>query len=198
MKAAAVFLLAAIAVATGPAAAAEPSAVAELVDVTNRVCHSQATDPLGFDGTPDQDEQFMKANKLAYGLSPGTLERFGPDAQGILSRSIMGSRESGGDLIVLSIGGAFSRCKTMLLSPTDEAVGDEAASAFASSSLRWKEAPATNTPGAPLQKRMFISRDEAGQAYLLNMFTTTVPNSQLRLLTTVNLIPANVELPEGF
>lgn len=191
--------MAAVAVgAADPAGGPAATAIADLVDVTNSVCYPVATQELVFSGKPDSDQQVMLQKNMTFGVSSDTLKRFGRVNETILNRSIMGQRVSGADAIVVSVGGDMPGCKTVLLSASTASVTDEAAKALSASSLGWKEVPSTNQPGAPLQKRMFVRRDSKGTPYLLNLFTTSVPESQMRLFTTVNPIPDNVRLPEGF
>jgi hypothetical protein len=189
---------AAAAGAADPAAGVATSSVADLVDVTNSVCYPHATGELPFTATPAKDKQILAAKDLTAGITGETKERLGRAGFTFLSRSIMAQRASGADIIVLGVEGDMPGCKTILVSASTASVTDEAAKAFTASTLGWKEAPATNQPGAPLQKRMFVRRDGKGTPYLLNLFTTTIPNSQIRVFTTVNPIPDTVQLPEGF
>jgi len=184
--------------AADPAAGVSATSVTDLVDVTNTVCYPHATGELPFTATPEKDKQILSAKNLTDGISGETKERLGRAGFTFLSRSIMGQRTSGADIIVLGVEGDMPGCKTLLVSASTASITDEAAKAFSASSLGWKEAPSTNQPGAPLQKRMFVRRDGKGVPYLLNLFTTTIPNSQIRVFTTVNPIPDTVQLPEGF
>jgi hypothetical protein len=184
--------------AADPAAGVATSSVADLVDVTNIVCYTHATGELPFTATPAKDKQILAAKSLTAGITGETKERLGRAGFTFLSRSITAQRTSGADIIVLGVEGDMPGCKTILVSASTAGVTDEAAKAFTASTLGWKEAPTTNQPGAPLQKRMFVRRDGKGTPYLLNLFTTTIPNSQIRVFTTVNPIPDTVQLPEGF
>ena len=184
--------------AADPATGVATSSVADLVDVTNSVCYPHATGELPFTATPKKDKQILAAKNLTAGITGQTKERLGRAGFTFLSRSIMAQRPSGADVIVLGVEGDMPGCKTILVSASTAGVTDEAAKAFTASSLGWKEAPSTNQPGAPLQKRMFVRRDGKGVPYVLNLTTTTIPNSQIRVFTTVNPIPDSVQLPEGF
>jgi len=62
----------------------------------------------------------------------------------------------------------------------------------------WKEAAASNPPGANPFRRMFVRRDASGQPWLLNLYAGALPNSEIHLVATVWQVPANVVLPEGF
>lgn len=191
-------LAATAASAADPATGVATSSVADLVDVTNSVCYPHATGALPFTATPKKDKQILKAQNVSFGISGETKQRLGRAGFTFLSGSIMGQRPSGADVIVLGVEGDMPGCKTILVSASTASVTDEAAAAFTTSSLGWKEAPSTNQPGAPLQKRMFVRRDGKGVPYVLNLTTTTIPNSQIRVFTTVNPIPDSVQLPEGF
>lgn len=184
--------------AADPAPSVATSSVADLVDVTNSICYPHATGVLPFTATPEKDKQILASKNLAAGITGETKERLGRAGFTFLSRSIMAQRTSGADVIVLGVEGDMPGCKTILVSASMASFTDDAAKAFTASSLGWKEAPSTNQPGAPMQKRMFVRRDEKGTPYLLNLFTTTIPNSQIRVFTTVNPIPDSVQLPEGF
>ncbi|MET0589446.1 MAG: hypothetical protein ABWZ75_13075 [Novosphingobium sp.] len=184
--------------AADPATGVATSAVADLVDVTNSVCYPHATGELPFTATPKTDKQILAAKKLTAGITGETKERLGRAGFTFLSGSIMAQRPSGADMIVLGVEGDMPGCKTILVSASTDSVTDAAAAAFTASSLGWKEAPSTNQPGAPLQKRMFVRRDGKGVPYVLNLTTTAIPNSQIRVFTTVNPIPDSVQLPEGF
>lgn len=181
-----------------PAAGVAKTSVANLVDVTNGVCYPVATRELAFTATPKQDKQILAAKNVKAGISRDGHSRIGRAGGSFLSGAITGYRKSGADVIVLGVEGDMPGCKTILLSASTANVTDDAAKAFAASSLGWKEAPSTNQPGAPLQKRMFVARDAKGTPYLLNLFTATIPNSQIRVFTTVNPLPDTVQLPEGF
>lgn len=191
-------LAASAASAADPATGVAASAVADLVDVTNSVCYPHATGELTFTATAAKDKQILAGKNVTAGISGETKQRLGRAGFTFLSRAIAGQRKSGEDLIVLGVEGDMPGCKTLLVSASAASVTDDVAQAFAASPLGWKEAPSTNQPGAPLQKRIFVRRDEKGVPYVLNLFSTTIPNSEIRVFTTVNPIPDNIQLPEGF
>lgn len=185
--------------AADPAAGvATSSSIADFVDVTNSVCYPHATGELPFTATPAKDKQILAAKNLTAGITGETKQRMGRAGFTFLSGAIAGQRESGADIIVLGVEGDMPGCKTIFVSASTSSVTDEAAKAFTASPLGWKEAPSTNQPGAPIQKRMFVRRDDKGTPYLLNLLTPTIPNSQIRVITTVNPLPDSAQLPEGF
>lgn len=191
-------LAASTASAADPASGVAASSVADLVDVTNSVCYQHATGSLPFTATPAKDKKILASKNLTAGITGETKERLGRAGFTFLSRSIAAQRVSGADVIVLGVEGDMPGCKTILVSASTAGFTDDAAKAFMASALGWKEAPSANQPGAPMQKRMFVRRDDKGTPYLLNLFTTTIPESQIRVFTTVNPIPDTVQLPEGF
>ena len=183
--------------AMGPLpATAQASPAAELVDVTMGVCYGLATGEVKLGGSLDDDTKALKSKNVAFGLRQATMDRLGRQSLGLVSRSLIGERISGEASVILAVGGAMPGCRSILLSKTVDGQDISVAKLFVDAG--WKEAPATNAPGAALNRRIFVRRDAKGQPYLVNMFTSSSPQSDVRIITTVNAIPPGVQLPEGF
>lgn len=141
----------------------------------------------------------MEAFGLGYGIGGEIYDRFGA-ASGILNRAVMGNIAVDGDLVVLAIGGAMPGCKTILLSTSSDDLQEDVAILLGALQPSWRELPFDRSrPGTSVTMRRFIYRDGSGAAFLLNLILApAMPNSQMKLVATVNAIPANVVIPEGF
>lgn len=193
-------LLAAVAAtASGAAPLAEPRSLAsDVVSVSTDICYRLARQEIVLGGGIEADTAVLASGGVSFGIANGGYERLGREGVGLLSRAVLGSRSSGPDLVVLAIGGQVPGCKTMAVAKDAGSLFSDIALKLTAKGVDWREAPASNSPGAPIQKRMFVKRDAAGQAYLMNVFAITLPASELRVLTTVNAVPPGVILPEGF
>jgi hypothetical protein len=182
--------------AAAPAAPTMPSSAAELVDATVDICLPVAKEELKLGASVEQDEKALKLRKMSFGLGSATMGKLGRSGIGLISRSLIGERVVGDDVIVLAVGGAMPGCRSILVSKVSD--GHDAKVAELLLMSGWKEAPATNASGAAIIRRMFVRRDGKGQPYLINMMTGTLPASDIRVITTVNPIPPGVQLPQGF
>ena len=174
---------------------ASPGASA-LSEVISQVCQRFAAGDLAFGQSLEGDARLLADVKIASGLQNETLERLGREGVGLIAQSLIGERAAGSDTVVLAVGGQVPGCRSILLSKETGPLADQAASALVAAG--WREAPASNAPGAPLLRRMFVKRDAKGDAFLVNLFAGSLPQSDFRLMTTVNRVPSGVELPKGF
>jgi hypothetical protein len=174
------------------------SAVVNLANLTNDVCFKVASNELSFGTNIDDDQKSISAAGFQYGIQQQIYERFGRQYEAILNRATMAHQVSGDDVVVLADGGAAPGCKSMLLSKSDGQFFDDFAMIITNEKFAWKEAPSTDPQRAGVTKRMFLKRGPDRRAYLMNLMSLRFEGSDLRLLTTVNAIPANVTLPEGF
>jgi len=179
-----------------PSVTTQTSPAADLVDVTMGVCYGLAAGEIKLGGSLDEDNKALETRRIASGVKQVTMDRLGRQGLGFISQSIIGERASGEDLVVLAVGGRMPGCRSILLSKTVD--GHDAKAAKLLVAAGWKEAPASNAPGAAVNRRMFIRRDAKGQPFLVNMFTGALAQSEFRVMTTVNAIPPGVELPQGF
>jgi hypothetical protein len=159
------------------------------------ICYSLASGELKLGGSVDEDNKALAGKGIAFGLGRATMDRLGQGA-GLLDQSIIGERASGEDGVVLAVGGRMPWCRSILLSKAANDHAAEVAKLLVAGG--WKEAPATNPPNAQVLRRMFVRRDPKGLPYLINMFTGALPQSEFRVMTTVNAIPPGVQLPQGF
>jgi hypothetical protein len=185
-----------LAVATAPVAPAMPSPAAELVDATLDVCYPAAKNELKLGVGIEEDTKALKLRHIAAGLSQVTMDRLGRSALGFVSQSVIGERRVGDDIIVLAVGGRMPGCRSILLSKSMDNQAAKVATILSFSNFR--EVPASNQPGTAVNRRMFVRRGPDGTPYLINMFTGTLPQSDFRLMTTVNAVPPGVQLPQGF
>lgn len=176
------------------------SSAAAFVEVATTACLSVANGSTNFaNSTPEQDEASIGSFGLEYGIDGEILDRFGTVGSGILNRAIMGNIPVQGDAVVLAIGGAMPGCKVILLSTTAESPQDAVASLLAAAQPSWRELPFNRSrAGTAVTMRRFIYRDLSGRPFLLNLIIAPVPDSQIKLVATVNAIPDNVAIPEGF
>jgi hypothetical protein len=174
------------------------SAVVELAKLTNNVCFKVASNELSFGTNIDDDQKAITVAGFQYGIQQQIYERFGRQYEAILNRSTMAHKVSGDDAVVLADGGAAPGCKSMLLSKSDGQFFNDFAKIITNEKFAWKEAPSTDPQRAGVTKKMFLKRGSDDRAYLINLMSLRFEGSDLRLLTTVNPVPANVTLPKGF
>ena len=192
-------LTAVAATASGAVPLAEQNLLAsDVVSVSTKVCYRFARHEIVLGETIEADTAVLATGGVNFGIANGAYERVGREGSGLLSQAVLGSRASGSDFVILAVGGRVPGCKTMAVATEAGTLVADIASILTGKGEDWREAPATNTPGAPLQKRMFVKRDASGQVYLMNLFAISLPASELRVLTTVNAVPPGVTLPEGF
>ena len=172
------------------------SSATELVDVTIGVCYGLATGKVKLSGTLEEDTKALTSKNVSFGLRRATMDRLGGQSIGLIARSIIGERIVGEDAVALAVGGRMAGCRSILLSKTVDGHDTKVTQSLTASG--WKEAPTTNAPNATLIRRMFVRRDEIGQPFLINLFIGSLPQSDFRLMMTVNAIPADVQLPQGF
>ena len=163
-------------------------------------CLPMARGDVDFSNTsPTEDSEIIAAQGFDYGIDGDVLARFGVQGSGVLNNAIMGKRAAGEDMFVLAIGGALPGCKVILLRPESANLEDEVATAFSTLQPEWRELPFARTrPGTNVTMRRFIMRDEDNTPFLINLITTPIPDSQIRLVATLSPIPANVQIPEGY
>lgn len=190
-------LAAALAVGTGPLAAqaAEPSSGAILAETTLRGCYRIVSGETTLGTDLEQDNRVLEAAGLISGLQSETVDRIGRQGLAIIARSTIGQRSNGSDVIVVAVGGAIPGCRTILLSKDAESHGETAAAALTSAG--WRHITPAKPSDGNVERWIFLKRDAAGTPYLINMFVNGVPSGDIRLITTVNLVPAGVILPKG-
>ena len=200
IKSLCILVAAQLALGAAPLAAEEvvlPSAAEQrFAEVADAVCNRQIAGEVSFGGGIDADTQLLNEAGLMFGVAPGVVERMGLDGVGLISQSILGGQQIGDDYIIVAVGGRLPGCRTILLRKEPTETGESAAAKLAASG--WTEVPATNTPGASILRRIFVRRDTSGQPFMLNLYAGTMPESDVYLVSTVSLIPANATLPEGF
>lgn len=146
-----------------------------------------------------EDEQHIRAQGFEYGISGDIYDRFGLQGSSVLNRAIMGHRQADEAVFVLAIGGALPGCKVILLTPEEGSLEDDVSAAFGTLEPEWRELPfAQSRPGSKVTMRRFIMRDDDHAPFLINLITTPIPDSQVRLLATLSPIPSHVQIPEGF
>ncbi|WP_299193426.1 hypothetical protein [uncultured Erythrobacter sp.] len=160
--------------------------------VANGTVNISASDVSG-------DQEIIESQGFSYGIDGSIYERFGIQGSGILNRSVMGHRVIGEDVIVLAVGGQLPGCKTILLRSAVDNLEDEVAIALTELEPQWRELPfADSRQGSRVTMRRFLMRDSEGKPFLINLITTPIPNSDFRLLATVNAVPSNIPIPQGF
>jgi hypothetical protein len=186
----------AAATATVPAIAEKASSpAANLVGVTLDACYPFATGDLKLGLSLADDEKKLADRNISTGLANRTMERVGRPNIDLIAQSLIGERVSGDTTVVLAVGGRMQGCRSILLAPAQADLAEDVAKNF--TRLGWNEMDATNAPDAAVTRRMFVKLDAKGQPYLINMFSGTLPESDFRVMTTVNAIPENVQLPKG-
>ena len=188
-------LLVAVAATTPATAALQSSPAADLVGVTLDACYPFASGNLKLGGSLDEDNKSLADLKISSGLANKTMERLGRSNVAFISQSIIGERANGDASVVLAVGGRMQGCRSILLAPAGIPYADEAAKVFEAAG--WKEMPATNSPNAAVKRRMFVKLDAKGRPYLVNMFSGSLPESDFQIMTTVNAIPEDVQIPKG-
>ena len=179
---------------TGTSVAAQfAKAIADFcLPVANGTVNLSASDVTG-------DQEAIESRGFSYGVDGSIYERFGVQGSGILNRSIMGHRDLDDDVIVIAVGGQLPGCKTILLRSSEDNLEDEVSVALSELEPQWRELPFANSrQGSSVTMRRFLMRDGEGKPYLINLITTPIPNSDFRLLATVNAVPSNVQIPQGF
>lgn len=174
------------------------SAVEDLALLTTEICFASSAGQIAFGNDISADKETLQSIGFSSGIQKEMLSRFGSKYESILNRSTMGSKTNGDDAIVLAFGGQMPGCKSMLLSKSDEADLDNFSEAITAEKFGWFEPPNSNATRGNVTKRMFLKRDGNGQPYLMNLMTFNFPDSDLKLMTTVNAVPSGVQLPEGF
>ncbi len=170
------------------------------VATTNAACLSLADGSSSLSSvSAEEDRKVIESFGLAYGVNREIYDRFGVQGSGILNRAVMGNRKAGEDAIVLAVGGALPGCKVILLSEDQEGLADRVDASLSAADPPWRELPfADSKPGSSVKKKSYFLRSEAGDSFILNLIMPTVPDSDIRLLATINRIPPHVEIPEGY
>ncbi|MEM8917770.1 MAG: hypothetical protein AAGE37_02830 [Pseudomonadota bacterium] len=180
------------------AAASEATSAHDLALLTSEVCFAHASDSLKFGQTISADTETLKKIGFSFGIQKESYTRFGRRYEAILNRATMGNKASGEDAIVLSFGGQVPGCKSMLLSKSSESHINRFSDVITNEKFGWIEPPSSTSTRGNLTKKIFLKRGLNSQPYVMNVMIFNFPDSELRLLTTVNAIPPGVELPEGF
>ncbi|MEM7664773.1 MAG: hypothetical protein AAF250_02875 [Pseudomonadota bacterium] len=170
------------------------------VATANAACLSLAVGSSSLSSvSAEEDQKVIESFGLTYGVNREIYDRFGVQGSGILNRAVMGNRKAGADAIVLAVGGALPGCKVVLLSEDQEGLPDRIDASLATADPAWRELPfADSRPGSSVTKKSYFLRGEAGDPFILNLIMPTVPDSDIRLLATINRIPPDVEIPEGY
>ena len=185
--------------ANAPALVIGPqNAVHDLAQLTNDICFKVASSQLTLGGNIADDQKAISAVSFQYGIQQQVYDRFGRQYEAILNRSTMAHKLSGDDAVVLANGGAAPGCKSMLLSKSERPQFEDFATIITSEKFGWREAPSQGPQSAGVIKKMFLKRGPDNRAYLMNLTSLGFEGSDLRLLTTINAIPAYVTLPKGF
>ncbi len=189
-----------------PLPAAKPivrTLAADVADVTERACFALTSGKIDFSrGGPKHDMKAearqMETLGLVSGINNKTYNMLGTGGGGLIDQSIIAERANGEARIILAIGGRVPGCRTILAVKDIGKTETELVGLLQSKSYGWRSYPGKAPAQGSVRKISFIRRDGAGKAYLLNLLIPTVTNSDVKLLTTINLIPPHVVIPQGY
>ena len=174
------------------------SVAEDVAEISTNACFRVASGRFAIPH-PASDEYSAAVRQL--GLEPGiqraALGMMGP-AIALISRSAMAYRANGSSYIVFAVNGALPGCRVILLGQPPANAMDAIAAALTASAVGWAAIPQMTETRGPATKRVFLRRDPAGRAYLLNLVALNDVPGNVRLYTTIVAVPAGVALPEGF
>jgi hypothetical protein len=146
----------------------------------------------------DQSTRKIEGFGLTYGFSNEIATKLGNPGLSLVARSTMGSKSFPQADIVFAVGGSQPGCRVIVLSEPDLALTDMVSNHLVKDG--WTLITEMTATRGAIERRAYIRRDGAGQAYLINLMTilSPAPGSKMRLFTTTVKIPPNVRIPDGY
>lgn len=166
-------------------------------DTATRTCVGILSQEVAFPEALAEQQKLLESYGLSVGLPQAAFDESGP-FRALYSRATLAHRQVGSDAFALALGGAQPTCRLIPYRVGDRTTAKALlAKSLLSPGLGWKEAPARQTNPA-VERRMFVKRSAGGKAMLLNLISGQDAANGQPILVTVAVIPAGVQLPEGF